>query len=271
MKNLFLFLIITAIILANIMASAGILTKRKFEQIKTFDIPESRQGIAVDDRVFFAIGTREIGKYDKETGKLIKKWKEKENGPIIHLDSGVIVDGKLYCAHSNYPGIPMTSSIEVWDPSTLEHIESHSFGIFRGSCTWVDQYKGFWWGAFAHYDKWKAQTLKGTEWTTVVKFDKNWNELESWVFPKEIVDCFRPMSNSGGSWGPDGYLYCTGHDQPKVYLLKIPTSGSQLELVDIVPINNTGQGIAWDRNHPGIIYTIKKQEKKVTVSKLIVD
>ena len=55
------------------MASAGILTKRKFEHIKTFDIPESRQGIAVDDRVFFAIGTREIGNIDKETGKLIKR------------------------------------------------------------------------------------------------------------------------------------------------------------------------------------------------------
>ena len=68
--------------------------------------------------------------------------KRQRMAPIIHLDSGVIVDGKLYCAHSNYPGIPMTSSIEVWDPSTLEHIESHSFGIFRGSCTWVDQLQG---------------------------------------------------------------------------------------------------------------------------------
>ena len=23
------------------------------------------------------------------------------------------------------------------------------------------------------------------------------------------------MSNSGGSWGPDGLLYCTGHDHPE--------------------------------------------------------
>ncbi|MCD4665343.1 MAG: hypothetical protein K8R68_08725, partial [Bacteroidales bacterium] len=102
--------------------------ERKFEELKRFKAKEARQGIAVDKKFIYVIGTREIGKYDKQTGELATRWKSKENGPIIHLDSGVIVNGKLYCAHSNYPGIPMTSSVEIWDAEKLQHIGSHSFG-----------------------------------------------------------------------------------------------------------------------------------------------
>ena len=45
----------------------------------------------------------------------------------------------------------MVSSIEVFETATLEHVESHSFGIFGGSATWVDRADGHWWVAFAHY------------------------------------------------------------------------------------------------------------------------
>ena len=86
---------------------------RKFKEIKRFDVKEARQGIAVDDKYIYIVGTRQIGKYDKKTEKLVGYWKDEEDGQIIHLDSGVIVDGKLYCAHSNYPDIPMTSSVMV--------------------------------------------------------------------------------------------------------------------------------------------------------------
>ena len=194
-----------------------------------------------------------------------------EDGLIIHLDSGVIIDGKLYCAHSNYPGIPMTSSVEIWDTQTLQHIETHSFGIQRGSCTWVDYHNGFWWAAFSHYEKWKSHTGKGkgTEWTTVVKFDNQWRDLQAWVLPTDITDKIKPMSNSGGSWGPDGLLYCTGHDLPELYALRIPKKGSILELVETVPMNIFGQGIAWDRSKEGFIYGIRKKDKLVVVSKLV--
>jgi hypothetical protein len=243
--------------------------KQKFSELRRFDAKEARQGVAVDKNYIYVIGTREIGKYDKLTGEFITSWNEAENGPVIHLDSGVIIEGKLYCAHSNYPGIPMTSSVEVWDAKTLEHIDSHSFGIHWGSCTWVDFYNGFWWAAFAQYDKWKSETNKGTEWTTIVKFDENWHYLNTWVFPLDVIERFRPMSNSGGSWGSDGLLYCTGHDRPELYAMQIPVSGTKLELIDIVPIDNTGQGIAWDRSEAGIIYTISKKDRQVRVFQLI--
>ena len=259
-------LFFTAIILTSTNGYSG---ERKFEIINQFDVPEARQGVAVDDSFFYAINTRQIAKYNRVTGEFIKQWQEQENGPIIHLDSGAVINGKLYCAHSNYPGIPMTSSIEVWDPETLEHIESHSFGIQWGSCTWVDWHDGFWWASFAQYDKWKTETLKGTEWTTVVKFDKNWNKLEAWLFTPDIVERFKPMSNSGGSWGPDGYLYCTGHDHPELYVLKLPEKGSFLELVDTVPLQCLGQGIAWDRSNKNTIFSIHKKNRQVIISKFI--
>ena len=242
---------------------------RQFKEIKKFNMIEARQGVAVDENYIYVIGSRKIGKYDKDTGNPVAKWQEAENGPIIHLDSGVIIDGKLCCAHSNYSDVPMTSSIEIWDAETLEHIDSFSFGIRWGSCTWVDRYDGYWWAAFAHYEKWKHVTGKGSEWTTVIKFDDQWNDVEAWVFPENVVERFRPMSNSGGSWGPDSLLYCTGHDWPELYAFRIPSRGSVLELVETVPINIFGQGIAWDRSDKNIIYGIRKKDKQVIVSELI--
>lgn len=259
-------IIISITIFINLTVCLG--EGEKFSELMRFDAKEARQGIAVDEQFIYVIGTSEIGKYDKEDGNFIKSWVGEENGPIIHLDSGVIIDNKLYCAHSNYPGIPMTSSIEIWDAETLEHIESHSFGINWGSCTWVDYYDGYWWASFAQYEKWKHETGKGSEWTILVKFDLDWQELGSWVFPEEVIQRFRPMSNSGGSWGPDGLIYCTGHDNPELYGMQIPKTGSILELIKTVPIDNTGQGIAWDRSKPGVIYAISKKDRQVRAFKL---
>lgn len=235
----------------------------QYRVIVQFHAEEARQGIAVDDGYIYVVHSQRIGKYDKKSNRRVAFWKGEEDGPIIHLDSGVIVHGKLYCAHSNYPKLPMTSSIEVWDAQTLQHIESHSFGINRGSCTWVDRFNGYWWAAFAHYDKWKTETGKGTEWTSVVKLNDQWIELESWTIPDTVVQLMRPYSNSGGSWGPDGCLYVTGHDLPEVYALKIPEMGSSLELVNIFEVPFLGQGIAWDRTEKYFLYGIKKKDKEV--------
>jgi len=258
-------MILSATVLIFSMTS---IVKRTFVEVKKFNVPEARQGVGVDKNYFYAIDTRGIAKYEKRTGKLFKKWGEKKNGFIKHLDSGVIIDDKLYCAHSNYPEFPMTSSIEIFNSETLEHIGTHSFGINWGSCTWVDRYESFWWAAFAHYNKWKDSTQTDVRWTRVTKFDDQWRELESWVFPKEVLERFDSMSNSGGSWGPDGFLYCTGHDASELYVLKLPEQGSILELVDIVPINCAGQGIAWDRSDSCSIYTIRKAEKEIINSKM---
>ena len=188
----------------------------------------------------------------------MKKWQGDKNGPILHLDSALLLDGKLYAAHSNYPQWPMTSSLEIFDAETMAHADSHSFGIQWGSLTWVD-----WHDALVD-DLRELRRLLGpgkTPYghkanTVVVKLTKDFMPVESWTLPKAILDRFEDMSNSGGSWGPDGYLYLTGHDPAELYRMRLPKAGSVLELVDIIPMNIRGQGIAWDRSQPDVIYGI---------------
>ena len=67
------------------------------------------------------------------------------------------------------------------------------------------------------------------------------------------------------------------HDPAEIYRMRLPKAGSILELVDVIPMNIRGQGIAWDRSQPGVIYGIIRATKaerdaggshKVTVFKL---
>jgi hypothetical protein len=235
------------------------------EQAGEFAIPEANQGVGVDAAHFYAVDNQAIGKYDKKTGKLAKKWQGEKNGPILHLDSAMVMDGAIYCAHSNYPEWPMTSSLEIFDAATLQHVGSHSFGIQYGSLTWVDWRDGYWWMTFANYDRLlgPGKTPYGHKANTLmVKFTRDFRPLESWTLPRSILDRFEDMSNSGGSWGPDGFLYLSGHDPAEIYRMRLPKSGSVLELVDVIPMNIRGQGIAWDRSQPGVIYGIIRATKK---------
>jgi hypothetical protein len=235
-----------------------------FSTEQTVKCPEARQGVAVGAQNFYAINSKTIGQYDKQTGRLVNRWDGGDN--IIHLDSGVVVGNRLYCAHSNYPALPMMSSIEIFDASTLQHVDSHDFGVYRGSLTWLDRHEGFWWAAFAHYERYRDTLGRGPEWTTVVKYDDQWCELGVWALPVAVLDRMHPMSNSGGSWGPDGLLYLTGHDRPEVYRLQLPAKGTTLELIDTLPLDILGQGIAWDRTRPGTLYGIRRKDLHVIIA-----
>jgi hypothetical protein len=80
------------------------------------------------------------------------------------------------------------------------------------------------------------------------------------------VDKFELMSNSGGSWGADGFLYLTGHDPAELYRARLPKAGSVLELVNTIPMNIRGQGIAWDRSQSGTIYGIIRATAKERIA-----
>ncbi|MFN7981796.1 MAG: hypothetical protein U0Q11_08050 [Vicinamibacterales bacterium] len=136
-----------------VIAPTALLAQLRLTQIAEFAVPEANQGVAVDDRYFYAIDNTTIAKYDKKTGTLVKRRTQESGGRLIHLDGGTVLDGKIYCAHSNYPAWPMTSSLEIFDAATLEHVGTHSFGINWGSLTWVDRRDGFWWMVFANYDQ----------------------------------------------------------------------------------------------------------------------
>ena len=166
--------------------------------------------------------------------------------PLIHLDSGVVHQGTLYCAHSNYPGLPMVSSIETWDAATLKHSGSHSFGIFAGSATWVDLHQGNRYVTFAHYRNSADEPGRDARWTTLIQFDAAWQQHKSWVYPAEVVSRLGDYSISGGVFTPDHKLFCTGHDNPEIYVLTFPEGGSSLVLEDTFPVPLKGQGISLD-------------------------
>ncbi len=254
-----------------ILAAASLLTTLAASvaaaAVTEFPAREARQGVAVDAEVIYVVSDQAIGKYDKRTGKRIGQWIGAEDGPIQHLNSGVVIDGRLYCAHSNYPDQPMTSSIEIWDASSLEHVASQSFGIYQGSATWVDFHEGHWWVVFANYATHGGSPGKGPEWTQLVQFDRQWRRLAAWVLPAALVSEFSPYSNSGGAWGPDGYLYLTGHDGPTVFRVALPCSGSTLVLEDRIAVPIEGQGIAWDRSEDSPrLYGLRRSSRTVVAT-----
>ncbi len=236
------------------------------QALKQFQVPEAKQGVAVDADFFYVINDHSITKHQKSDGKQVAAWQDQE-GQLQHLNSGVVIEGKLYCAHSNYPESPMASSIEIFETTTLKHIGNHSLGILAGSATWVDYWNDSWWVGFAHYSGKGASEGKDNRWTVVVKFDQAWRQMESWLFPQPLLEKFAPKSNSGGSWGRDNLLYCSGHDKAELYLLKLPDKGFTLRHVGTIRVAFPGQGFAFDRTKEQTqVYGINRSEKLVVVS-----
>lgn len=237
---------------------------QQYEETANFDVPAARQAVAVDDAYFYAINNTLIVKYSRQGDSITSRsYASSASLPgLKHLNSGIIINGKLYCAHSNYPELPMVSSIEIFDAAILEHTGSVSFGIDVGSCTWVLPDKNGWYVFFAHYDK--MQPGRDVSWSQLVKYDVGWKKEQAWVLPKELLPEIRPHSLSGAVL-IDGLFYCTGHDAKECYLLKIPDKGSYLEWKGTVPVPFEGQGIAVDES--GNLWGISRQKRKVISAK----
>jgi len=235
----------------------------KHEVQRRFKAEEANQGVAVDDLHFYAITNHAIGKYRKDTGERVASWDGGKGGMIKHLNAGVVLDGKLWCAHSNFPELPEQSSVEIWDTSTMQHVDGHRFEKPPGSLTWVDRRGDAWFACFAHYKKASDPAL-----TSVVKFDANWQPLAKWTFPARLIERFAGNSSSGGSFGPGGQLFVTGHDARELYVLDVPETGGELVWRDTVPITAAGQAFAWDRKDSGILYSIQRKTKEVIVSRV---
>lgn len=244
---------------------------REAPVLRQFNVESARQAVAVDDAHFYVINSSSITKHRKDTGEQVLSWDGTKAG-IRHLNSGVIHKGRLYCANSNFPGSPMSSSIEIFDPKTLQPVGSRSLGIDpHGSLTWVDFYDGHWWLGFAHYSGKNSQDGKDNRFTTVVRYTGKWQKLEAWVFPEQVIAAFGSYSNSGGAWTRDGRLLCTGHDAAEIYVMKIPGSGYTLELVETIKAPGIrGQGIAVDKSvkKQTIVYGIIRSGNQITVSEI---
>ncbi len=244
-------------------AAATAAPQRLCRELETIEAPEAHQAVAVDGQHVYAISSRAIAKYGKRDGKLARRWESSEAQPLLHLNSGVVVDGELFCAHSNWPVQPYDNTVQVWNAETLEHDREIDLdGLDDGAITWIDRFDGAWWIVFAHYGK--GNVAK----TTLMRLDDKWRRKRTWSFPDEIVARFSPMSNSGGSFGPDGLLYATGHDLGECYALAAPKKGSTMRLLDVVPAPVQGQGIAWDRTQHGTLFGIRRRDRVVVKTRL---
>jgi hypothetical protein len=135
--------------------------------------------------------------------------------------------------------------------------------------TWLDRHDGSWWAGFANYDILvEGEPYGETDNTQIVQLDDRFNVVAAYNIPQEILDRFKPMSNSGGSWGPDGRLWLTGHDLGEAYVMEVPEAGSELQWIATVELPGVeGQGIAWDRSGRGpTLWTIQRSTKQVNSS-----
>src|SRR3954471_405435 len=238
-----------------------------YEELRRFKAPEAGQGVAVDHEFFYAINNHTIGKYRKATGERVALWEGGAGGEIIHLNAGIILNGKLHTVHSNYPGVPMLSSLETFDPATLKHASSHSFGRMDGSFTWLDRRGDGWIACFVHYGNKGAEPNRDSSWTQIIAFDDEWRRTAGWALPPDLIARFggRGFSASGGAFGPGGHLYLTGHDNTELYVVDFPQAGSVLKWIATIPIPAEGQAFCWDTDDRNILYTILKRTKEVIV------
>jgi hypothetical protein len=221
-----------------------------FVTTRSVDSADAHQAAAVDDRFIYAVSSTRVAKVDRKTGEVV----ELSTGEAKHLNSAYFFNGRLYCAHSNYPRLPEKSEIMVLDPQTMRISVFKEFGDYRGSLTWAVREGEFWWCTFAKYGDQNAQTV-------LVRFDSAWKETGVWTYPAKVLRELGRYSISGGTWRED-HLLVTGHDRRVIYQLRVPREGSVLEHVATIPSPFPGQGIATDPVTGGIV-GIDRAKKQV--------
>jgi hypothetical protein len=111
--------------------SADERSANEFRKVKSFSVPEAHQAVAVDAKSLYAISNRTIARYDKETTeskpKALARWTAPTDSPVRHLNSGIVLNGRLYCANSNWPMKPLRNTVEMFEAETLQHLERKEF------------------------------------------------------------------------------------------------------------------------------------------------
>lgn len=220
--------------------------------------PHATQAAAADERFMYAVSSTAIAKLDRESGKELAL----STGKASHLNSAVLIDGKLYAAHSNFPLKPEQGEIRVLDPETMKLELFHRFQEPPGSITWVLKREGSWWCHFAGYGTEKEKSC-------LLRYDAGWKETGRWAYPPELMKDWGTMSLSGGIWQGD-ILLTTGHDKKVIYRLKVPEKGGMVEWLGTIPSPFPGQGIAADPKTGGLV-GIDRKRKAVIFAELVTE
>jgi hypothetical protein len=218
----------------------------------------------VDNRLIVAV--------DRATGAETARFEGPRDGPIIHMNSLSLHEGRIYAAHSNYP----RSRCSLPWKSSRRHRCATSAPTPSASCraaspSW-EWHGGAWWAVWANYSRVFGQSQRpygNTWWTHLTRHDTELRQTGGWTFPPDILRRAEPMSISGASWGPGGLLWCTGHDHTEVYALRLPAMGSVLQRVHTLPIEAEGQAIAWEKGGDGnVLWQIIRSRTEVVAQRL---
>jgi hypothetical protein len=266
MKRLILGIVL-AVLAAPAAASDSPVDAGAAQVVRRYPAPEARQGVAVDRDHVYAVANSTIAKYDKRTGAKLAEWKG-DRARFPHINSCTVIARELVCASSSFPAVPHWSAVEFFDTRTLRHLRSVSLGGGTGSLTWVERKDGAWWAAFANYDATGGEAPRDHRHTSLVRFDDEWRRTQAWSFPATVLERFKPMSSSGGGWGPDGRLYITGHDHPELYVLTLPKGGAVLDHVATIKVDVEGQAIDWDESQPGMLYGISRPRREIVAMRV---
>jgi hypothetical protein len=232
--------------------------------LRTWDAPEADQAAIADSEHFYAIDNAVIAKYRLDTGARVAVWNGEAEGAIEHLNSCLLRQAQLWCANSNYPDVPMGSSVEVFDTATMTHVGSHSLGMMdEGSLTWFDGLGEGYIAGFAHYSRRGGVPFKDSSYSSIVRYDNQWRRTGGWLLPEAVIERMAPYAASGGALGPDGLLYLLGHDLPELYVVAFPAAGPRLVHVATIGIDAPGQAFAWADDGSRTIHAIDRKRGKV--------
>ncbi len=239
------------------------------EEIMRFPAAEALQGVAIDRSHFYAVVNTAIGKYDRKSGERVSGWAGPRGGLIAHLNSCFAESARLWCANSNFPEVPMASSVEVFDTESMTPVGSHSLGLMdEGSLTWFVRLEDGWIAGFAHYNNETGEPYKTNAYAGVHTFDSRWRRTGGWRLPPSLVSRMAPQAASGGAVGRDGLLYVFGHHEPELYVLAKPRMGPTLLHVATIAIDAEGQAFAFDPLDERVVWTISRPNREVRVFRL---
>jgi hypothetical protein len=225
--------------------------------VETRSVPSdyATQAAAVAGGFIFAVASKEIAKISRADGKELGV----SEGRATHLNSALVMDGMIYCAHSNFPLKPERGEILVLNPATMKLGIFHEFIQPPGSLTWALKKDGSWWCHFAHYGKDNGKSV-------LVRYNEAWKETARWTYPPEFATEWGKSSLSGAVW-QNGEILATGHDKKRIYRLRVPLEGNVVEWVGTHPSPFPGQGIAVDPETGGLV-GIDRKRKAVVFAEL---
>lgn len=239
------------------------LNGQEVKELVRFSAPNATQAVSADKDHIYTISNTRIIKRAKSDQSIVDSWEGDPKGPISHLNSGYIEDGIMYCASSNYPKVPMASSIEIFDLEKMQHIGNHSWGIYIGSCTWIDRVEDYWYAMFVHYENYAQEGNKGVAYTSLLQFDSSWRRISGWTLPDSLIKRLKPLSISGGIMLTDSTMLLSPHHYEELYEMQIPNMGTELIWKKTIDVPFQGQGFAVDPTLENTYWGIHRKNREV--------